>query len=420
MKRISIKKTTERQEKRGRWLCAMVACVLWLLVSLVPAHVEAQALCQPRRDAAGRECFVSLSGNDANPGTMRRPFRTIQKGVSVVQAGDVLSLRGGAYVEAVRIAGKHGTATQPIVVRAYPGEDVSIEGSLPEFRTLGNDDWEPAVNFDPDAHADEYVSKKTLASFIRGAFLDHDLYTRLITYSRLEDLRADNQTFEQVTDPNDRRDGPEVVECNAAGTCEPAGYKYPWVYMGPGIWIDRNFTPENPQRIHIRLSHTENNVPGLTDYTGEVDPRQVRLAISPEPMVTLQVQGSSHLRFERLAIRFGGDFTTLLTNVTGLVFDHVRFWTSSHGVRTGTNTNTTFVHCEFDGGKPDWYFRNDGKLQYTFLENGAPVQNNLGKQTMRSLFVPSPLDTGTTIHHSEFHSAHDLYLGGSDVDFHHN
>lgn len=401
-------------------LSLVAARALCAFMVLAPAAAEAQALCQPRTDAPGRECFVSLAGSDANRGTITQPFRTIAKGVSVVQAGDVLSLRKGGYVEPVVIAAKHGTAAQPIVIRSYSGEHASIEGSLPEFRTLNNQDWEPASLYDPDAHPDEYVSVTKLASFIRGAFLDGKRYIRLITYSKLDDLRAANETFDRITAAGDPRPGPDVVDCDAAGNCVPAGYRRPWVYMGPGIWIDRNFTPENPQRVHIRLSHTHNNVPGLADYSGEVDPRKLRLAISPEPMVTLRIQGSSHLRFERLGIRYGGDFTTLVTGATGVVFDHVRFMASSHGVRTGTNKNVTFQHCEFDGGKPSWYFRNDGKAQYTFLENNMPVENNLGKQTMRSLFVPSPVDTGTTIHHCEFHDAHDLYLGGNNVDFHHN
>jgi hypothetical protein len=408
------------QDKHGRPLAARVVWAIAVFVILGPAAARAQGLCQPRTDTPGKECFVSLAGSDANRGTITQPFRTIAKGVSVVQAGDVLSLRQGVYVEPVVITAKHGTATQPIVIRSYPGEDVSIDGSLPEFRALDNQDWEPAALYDPDAHPDEYVSVTKVASFIRGAFLDRDPYTRLITYSKLDDLRATNETFDRITDPSDPRPGPEVVDCDVEGTCVPAGYRHPWVYMGPGIWIDRDFSPTNPQRVHIRLSHTHNNVPGLVDYTGEVDPRKIRLTISPEPMVTLHVRGSSHLRFEHLAIRYGGDFTTILTGVTGLVFDHVRFWASSHGVRTGTNTGTTFQHCEFDGGKPSWYFRNDGKTQYTFLQEGMPVQNNLGKQTMRSLFVPSSVDTGTTIHHCEFHDAHDLYLGGSHVDFHYN
>ncbi|MGH9162006.1 MAG: hypothetical protein ACRD2X_18720, partial [Vicinamibacteraceae bacterium] len=403
-----------------RRLVANVVSTIAALTILGPVATQAQDLCQPRSDSAGRECFVSLSGNDANQGTIAEPFATIAKGISVLQAGDVLSLRGGVYVEPVVVAGKHGAEAQPIVIRSYPGEQASVEGSLPEFRALNNEDWEPASLYDPNAHPDEYVSVTKLAAHVRGVFLDREPYTRLITYSRLEDLRSENETFDSITDASDPRPGPEVVQCNGENSCTPAGYRHPWVYMGPGIWIDRNFGPGNPQRVHIRLSHTHNNVPGLADYAGEVDPRKVRLAISPEPMVTLRVQGSSHVRFERLSIRYGGDFTTILTGVTGLVFNHVQFLASSHGVRTGTNIGSTFEHCDFDGGQPGWYFRNDGKAQYTFLENGLPAQNNLGKQTMRSLFVPGSTDTGTTIRYSELHDAHDFYLGGSQIDFHHN
>src|SRR5688572_18697367 len=99
--------------------------------------------------------FVSLTGDDANPGTVERPFRTIACGINAVQAGDVLNLREGVHVEAVVVANKHGTASKPIVLRSYPGELAFIDGSLAEFRTLNNDDWEPALSTDPKAHADE-------------------------------------------------------------------------------------------------------------------------------------------------------------------------------------------------------------------------------------------------------------------------
>ena len=102
------------------------------------------------------------------------------------------------------------------------------------------------------------------------------------------------------------------------------------------------------------------------------------------------------------------------------MFDHVRVFASTYGVRTGSIDNTTFQHCEFDGGQPSWYFRIDGKAEYYFLEGNKMLLNVLGKQTMRNLFLPSHTDTRTTIHHCEFHDAHDLYLGGSNVDFHHN
>jgi hypothetical protein len=396
--------------------------VVLIFMVLAPPRAEAQ-VCQPQTSGSGRECFVSLTGSDAGPGTLARPFRTIARGISVLQAGDVLSLRGGVYVESVEVAGKHGTLLRPVVIRSYPGERAFIDGSLPQFRALNNDEWEP-VTGDPDDvvpfHPDEYVSKITVTGFVRGAFLDRQPYTRLITYSTLEDLRAMNETFDTIA-PEDSRPGPQIVECNDDGSyCVPTTARHPWVYMGPGIWVDRNVSPTNPQRVHIRLSHTHNNVPGLADYGGKTDPRQLRIAIATEPMQTLRITDASYLRFENLDIRYGGDVTTFIASTTGLVFDHVRFSASTYGVRTRDNEDLTFQHCDFDGGKPSWYFRNDGKKEYWFLKGNTATRNNLGKQTMRSLFVPSRLDNRTIIRHSEFHDAHDLYLGGNVVDFHHN
>ena len=71
----------------------------------------------PSTGATGKEYIVSPTGNDANPGSITRPLRTIVQGVNVVQAGDVLSLREGVYVESVVVANKHGTVSQPV-----PGE----------------------------------------------------------------------------------------------------------------------------------------------------------------------------------------------------------------------------------------------------------------------------------------------------------
>jgi hypothetical protein len=419
--------------------------------------------------------YVSHSGNDTNPGTLTQPFRTVAKGVSVLQAGDILNLRGGIYVEAVDVAGKHGTATDNIIIRSYPGETAYIDASLSLFRTLNNTDWLPAHQFDPQAHEDEYVSTVTFLEALtdgdkvvnRGAFLERNPYTRLITYSNLNDLRATNETFEKITDyPNpDPRPGPVVMEQCTADDPDPAcilyqdgnrykpakvrvqcevndpdpnclpdpdgnryklvGYRHPWVYMGPGIWFNRH--PDSPTagRVHIRLSPTHNNIDGLADYSEEPDPRKVKLAIAPKNMITLRVRGSSHLRFEHLSIRYGGEYSIFLTSVEELVFDHVRVWAGGYAVRMGgpaTNptTNTIFRHCQFNGGMPTWYFRNDRKTEYDYDDGGTIVHNILGKQTVDTLLLGNPNDSNTVIHNCEFHSAHDLYLVGVNLTFHHN
>lgn len=67
------------------------------------------------------EYFVSASGSDDAPGSREAPFRTIGKAAALVQAGDVVTVRGGTYREQISIRSS-GTAAAPIVFRGAPGE----------------------------------------------------------------------------------------------------------------------------------------------------------------------------------------------------------------------------------------------------------------------------------------------------------
>ncbi len=74
--------------------------------------------------------WVAPAGNDANPGSRERPFRTVQKAMDVARAGDVCTVRGGTYREAVTI--RHsGEAGRPIRLTAAAGEQVVLDGSDP-------------------------------------------------------------------------------------------------------------------------------------------------------------------------------------------------------------------------------------------------------------------------------------------------
>lgn len=360
----------------------------------------------------GTKYYVSTFGSDSNPGSVLQPFRTIAKGISVLEAGDILSLRQGVYHGAIDVAGKHGTANNPITIRSYPGEHAYIEASLPEFRSPHNTAWEPAALYDEHAHPEEYVSVTAFRSGVvaRGAFVDRDPYTRLITYSRLNDLRADNETFDRLGD-DAPRPGPDVVDATGA----PLGYRRPWTYMGPGLWFD-----DITGKVHIRLSHTHNNIPGVTDYAGATDPRQIGLAIAPENMTTLYVRGSSYVRFEDLSIRYGGEHTLLLQANTGLVFDHVQLDAASYGVCMDNNVNTSFCHCQFNGGMPAWYFHSDRTCKYHFIDGDNIVLNELGRQTVCVLLHGGPNDTDTEIAHCEFKDGASLYLAGKRLCFHHS
>jgi hypothetical protein len=79
---------------------------------------------------AAAERFVSPKGDDANVGSIEAPFRTIVKGVSTLQPGDTLYLRGGRYHEEVHLKGLHGAPDRPIVIRSYPKENVLLDGTV--------------------------------------------------------------------------------------------------------------------------------------------------------------------------------------------------------------------------------------------------------------------------------------------------
>ncbi|MBR7138291.1 MAG: right-handed parallel beta-helix repeat-containing protein [Lentisphaeria bacterium] len=77
-----------------------------------------------------KEYFVSMEGNDKWPGTKAKPFKTMQKAVSLVNPGDIVTVRGGVYREKVEIRCS-GTAEKPIIFRGAPGETVLHTAAYP-------------------------------------------------------------------------------------------------------------------------------------------------------------------------------------------------------------------------------------------------------------------------------------------------
>ncbi|GGM09187.1 MULTISPECIES: right-handed parallel beta-helix repeat-containing protein [Micromonospora] len=72
---------------------------------------------------------VATTGDDANPGTLTRPLRTIQRAHDLVQPGGTIAVRGGTYAPNVTIKIlKDGSSTQPITLINYQDERVIIDG----------------------------------------------------------------------------------------------------------------------------------------------------------------------------------------------------------------------------------------------------------------------------------------------------
>ena len=74
--------------------------------------------------------YVSLQGNDDNPGTKTKPFRTIQKAADIVKPGDACLIHGGAYCETIDLK-KSGLPDKPIRFVAEKDHAVQLDGTEP-------------------------------------------------------------------------------------------------------------------------------------------------------------------------------------------------------------------------------------------------------------------------------------------------
>ena len=69
--------------------------------------------------AAADNYYVSLKGDDAKDGkSADTAFRTVKKGVSVLQAGDTLTIKSGDYGNERAVVKNSGTAEAPITIKA--------------------------------------------------------------------------------------------------------------------------------------------------------------------------------------------------------------------------------------------------------------------------------------------------------------
>src|SRR5687768_124587 len=69
---------------------------------------------------SARSLFVSNDGDDALPGTIDRPWRTLRASFARLEAGDTLHLLDVGYCEDGLILEARGTPEQRIVIRSAP------------------------------------------------------------------------------------------------------------------------------------------------------------------------------------------------------------------------------------------------------------------------------------------------------------
>lgn len=73
--------------------------------------------------------YVSPTGDDANPGAIDKPWRTVQHGVQTVGPGDILFIKGGVFHETISSVRAGDAVNGPIIIASYPGEKAVIDGA---------------------------------------------------------------------------------------------------------------------------------------------------------------------------------------------------------------------------------------------------------------------------------------------------
>jgi hypothetical protein len=109
---------------------ALVAAILAVPIALAAAagggasgdrRSATSALPRPLPASTGAAFYVAPTGRDSNPGTLARPWQTIEKAVETLRPGQRAFVRRGIYRENVQL-NRPGTATRPITLAAYRGE----------------------------------------------------------------------------------------------------------------------------------------------------------------------------------------------------------------------------------------------------------------------------------------------------------
>jgi hypothetical protein len=112
--------------KVGRIVAPVVACLML-------------AVWAAQRDPS---VYVSTTGDDSNPGTKGKPWKTLQHAADVAIPGTTVNIRGGVYCQQVTVKVSGSAEKGFITFRSQPGETAVLDGSCltpPEGGPRGGD-----------------------------------------------------------------------------------------------------------------------------------------------------------------------------------------------------------------------------------------------------------------------------------------
>lgn len=97
--------------------------------------------------AAARELHVSVQGDDANAGTLEKPYKTISAAAQAAQPGDTIAVHAGVYRERINPPRGGESDAKRIVYQAAQGEKAEIKGSeiVKDWVKVQDDVWKAVL-----------------------------------------------------------------------------------------------------------------------------------------------------------------------------------------------------------------------------------------------------------------------------------
>ncbi|MFB0553330.1 MAG: ankyrin repeat domain-containing protein [Phycisphaerae bacterium] len=105
-------------------LALVFICLVGLASKNCPANDHSKYLDAVREFANNAATYyVAIDGNDANPGKLKQPFKTLEKTIRIVKPGDTVYVRSGIYhCDKTIVFDKSGEQDKPIRVCAHENE----------------------------------------------------------------------------------------------------------------------------------------------------------------------------------------------------------------------------------------------------------------------------------------------------------
>lgn len=156
--------------------------------------------------------YVASDGNDSNNGSITNPYKTFQKAVSEMFAGDVCIIRGGVYTEPL-IINKNGTSSNYITIKAADGETVEIKA------TNSVNGWQLHTGNIYKANVNMTIDKRFRAIYHNNEYMDLARWPN----------NTDNNRWTINSTPVTNGDGSHFVVNNVPNIDWTDGYVY---YLG--------------------------------------------------------------------------------------------------------------------------------------------------------------------------------------------